>query len=165
MAQRHSNSGIFPARSDWDDTRKYGYRNRDRFSAPPSDKESFARERGYMEDWHEGPHDFAGLGPKGYRRSDERLYEEICESLTLNPRVDPTEIEVKVKDGIVTLWGTVSDRDMKRLAEDVALDIAGVLDVHNKLIVGSRYQNQGMLQARWEEEKKEVRSRSKRKSQ
>lgn len=161
MTHQHRKNGVAPATSDWDDPRHYGYRNRDRFSSPPSDKERFGRYRGYLEDWHEGPHDFSGRGPKGYRRSDERIYEEICESMTIHPRVDPTEIEVMVEDGVVTLQGTVSDRDMKRLAEDLALDIAGVVDVRNKLIVGTHFQNQGMLQARWIDQRKVDRNHGK----
>ena len=41
---------------------------------------------------------FSGRGPKGYRRSDDRVKEEVCETLSLSPRVDATEIEVDVKD-------------------------------------------------------------------
>lgn len=88
---------------------------------------------------------FSGLGPKGYRRSDERIMEEVCEALTDHPQVDPIEVEVTVEDGVVTLWGTVSTRQMKRMAEDAVLDCRGVIDVVNRLHVASRYQHEGIM--------------------
>lgn len=81
--------------------------------------------------------DFTGHGPSGYRRSDERVTEEVNDALTWDWRVDATDISVQVNDGIVTLSGNVRDRRMKRLAEDVADDIRGVEDVQNQLRVGS----------------------------
>ena len=43
--------------------------------------------------------------------------------------------EVTVKDGEVTLSGTVEDRDAKRWAEDVAEHTGGVKHVQNNLRV------------------------------
>lgn len=82
-----------------------------------------------------GSPDYSGRGPSGYRRSDERIAEEINDSLTWDRRVDATDITVEVADGIATLSGTVSDRRMKRRAEDLADDIRGIEDVHNQLRV------------------------------
>lgn len=82
-----------------------------------------------------GPH--AGRGPKGYRRADERIEEEINEALTRHEDIDASEIEVSVHDGEVTLSGTVSDRDAKRAAEDVAEACSGVKDVQNQLRVAA----------------------------
>jgi hypothetical protein len=78
---------------------------------------------------------FVGRGPKGYRRSDERIREEINEELTRNPEVDASEIEVQVQNSEVTLNGKVEDRHQKRLAEDLAERCSGVNDVHNQLKV------------------------------
>ena len=78
-------------------------------------------------------HSFRGRGPKNYRRSDERIREEVNERLTDHPRIDATDIEVQVENGEVTLDGTVADRNQKRLAEDIADDCRGVIDVHNRL--------------------------------
>jgi osmotically-inducible protein OsmY len=78
---------------------------------------------------------YAGRGPKGYKRSDERIREEVSDRLMDDPRVDASEIEVQVKDGEVTLTGTVPDRDQKRCAEDCAEGINGVADVTNHLRV------------------------------
>lgn len=77
----------------------------------------------------------SGKGPKGYRRSDERIKEEISDLLEQDHRVDASEIEVKVESGVVTLSGTVSDRRMKRLAEECIENSPGVQDVHNEIRV------------------------------
>jgi hypothetical protein len=77
---------------------------------------------------------FYGKGPKGYKRSDERIREEVCECLS-NGHIDASEIEVTVQDGEVTLSGFVMDRRSKRLAEELLDDVRGVSDVDNKLKV------------------------------
>jgi osmotically-inducible protein OsmY len=77
----------------------------------------------------------AGRGPKGYRRSDERIKEEISDLLTSHHEVDPSEVEVKVSNCEVTLTGTVSSRHEKRLIEDLASQVTGVSDVTNQLRV------------------------------
>ncbi|HXK17868.1 MAG TPA: BON domain-containing protein [Polyangiaceae bacterium] len=78
---------------------------------------------------------FAGRGPKGYVRSDERIREDVCDRLSWNDEIDATEISVRVENGEVTLEGSVETRHMKRLAADVAEDVVGVLDVHNTVRV------------------------------
>lgn len=78
---------------------------------------------------------FTGHGPRGYRRSDERIMEDVCETLTRHGEVDAREIEIEVREGVVTLTGTVHDRRMKRTAEDAIEDIPGVQDIHNQLRV------------------------------
>jgi osmotically-inducible protein OsmY len=76
---------------------------------------------------------FAGRGPKGYKRSDDRIREDVNEELTRNPDLDATDIEVKVESGEVTLSGTVDDRRAKRLAEELVERCSGVHEVHNQL--------------------------------
>ena len=78
---------------------------------------------------------FAGVGPKGWRRSDARIHEEICEALTRHPAIDPSEVEIEVKEGVVRLTGIVHDRAAKWLAEDIAEGAFGVRDVHNEIRV------------------------------
>lgn len=78
---------------------------------------------------------FAGRGPKGYRRSDERIREEICESLMQHPGIDASNFEVTVKDGIATLQGSVPDRWMKRASEWVVDGVSGVRDIRNELTI------------------------------
>jgi hypothetical protein len=80
-----------------------------------------------------GPH--AGRGPRGYHRSDERILEDICEWFTEHSRLDPTDVEVSVRGGEVVLSGTVATRGEKRLAEDIADMVFGVVEVHNRLRV------------------------------
>ena len=75
----------------------------------------------------------SGRGPRGYQRSDERVYEEVCDLLTENGDIDATNIEVRCENGEVILDGTVPDRDTKRLAEDIAESARGVRDVRNNL--------------------------------
>ena len=76
-----------------------------------------------------------GKGPKGYRRSDERLRECICERLTDDPFVDATDIDVAVADGEATLSGSVDSRQMKFTAEEIAEHVPGVTTVHNSIRV------------------------------
>ncbi len=83
---------------------------------------------------------FSGRGPKGYRRSDERILEEINERLTQDPDLDASEIEVQVTNCEVTLQGTVENRQAKRRAEDLAESISGVHDVQNQIRVKSKNQ-------------------------
>jgi osmotically-inducible protein OsmY len=78
---------------------------------------------------------YAGRGPKGYQRSDQRIEEEINDRLMADDRIDASEVQVKVKNGEVTLTGTVDDREAKRRAEDLAESVMGVEDVMNQLKV------------------------------
>ena len=79
--------------------------------------------------------DYTGRGPKDYRRSDERIREEVSDRLTDDYRVDASDITVQVKDGEVTLTGTVATREQKRRAEDLVDTTSGVRDVTNSLRV------------------------------
>ncbi|MEK0084341.1 BON domain-containing protein [Benzoatithermus flavus] len=79
--------------------------------------------------------DHRGRGPKGYRRSDQRVAEDINDRLTDDPDIDATDIEVLVKDGEVTLQGMVNSRLARRKAEDLAEDTRGVHYVQNNLRV------------------------------
>lgn len=84
----------------------------------------------------EGP--YAGVGPKGYQRSDERIFEDVCERLTRHDQIDARNMEVKVEKGEVILSGTVDSRQTKRMAEDVADQVQGVKDVRNELKIQPR---------------------------
>jgi len=81
------------------------------------------------------PRGYAGRGPKGYVRTDERIREDVCDRLSSSDEVDATDISVRVENGEVTLEGSVETRHMKRLAEDIAEDVSGVSDVHNTIRV------------------------------
>jgi osmotically-inducible protein OsmY len=81
-----------------------------------------------------GPHE--GRGPRNWRRSDERILEEISDRLTDDPKLDASEIEVAVAEGEVMLTGRVSDRAARRRAEDIAIAVRGVTHVRNDLRAG-----------------------------
>lgn len=79
----------------------------------------------------------AGKGPQGFQRSDERIKEMVHEALTDHEHLDATHIVVDVKEGEVSLSGSVEDRATKRLAEDVVMSVKGVRDVHNQIRIGT----------------------------
>jgi len=83
-----------------------------------------------------GPH--VARGPRGWRRSDARIREDVCRWMTDDPRLDAREIDVRVHDGDVTLEGRVEHRAARRLAEDIAAAVPGVRDVFNRLTRGER---------------------------
>lgn len=105
------------------------------------DESSWGMRRDYgQRDWERSSQQqsqgrFSGVAPKGYRRSDERIKEELNDALTQDPHVDASEIDVAVENGVVTLKGTVGERRMKRMAEDCAERVRGVSDVRNELRV------------------------------
>lgn len=74
-------------------------------------------------------------GPKGYTRSDDRIREDVCDLLGNLDDVDPTDVEVTVREGEVTLTGTVTERRFKHFIEDVTERVSGVTDVHNQIRV------------------------------
>jgi hypothetical protein len=76
-----------------------------------------------------------GRGPVGYTRRDELIHDDINDHLTEHSYIDATQIAVSVKDGEVTLEGSVPDRDQKFYAEEVASQVHGVKDVTNLLKV------------------------------
>ena len=70
-------------------------------------------------------------GPTNLQRTDERVRAAVSAALEIHDQVDATHIEVLVKDGEVTLSGTVTDRNQQRLAEEVVAAVSGVRDVQN----------------------------------
>lgn len=89
--------------------------------------------RFFATDEGRGPH--AGKGPKGYRRSDERIREDVCDRIATWGWVDASDVEVSVHDGEVTLTGHVRARRDKRMLEEMIEHVSGVRDVHNQLRV------------------------------
>jgi hypothetical protein len=81
------------------------------------------------------PGRYAGLSPKGYSRSDDRIQEDICDDLTRRADIDPSQLTVSVQDGEVTLAGTVEDIHARSLADEIASRCAGVKQVHNEIRV------------------------------
>jgi osmotically-inducible protein OsmY len=136
--------------------RGYGYgfgaerdtgRNAQAFDRDPEDRSWWERATDQVATWFgdEGAEqrrdadreaaDHRGRGPKGYKRSDERIREDVSDRLYDDPHVDASEIDVGVSGGEVTLSGTVDSRDARRRAEDVAERVSGVTYVQNNLRV------------------------------
>jgi hypothetical protein len=74
-----------------------------------------------------------GKGPKGYRRSDERTREDVCEAIARQGTIDASDVEVNVESSVVTLSGTVAYRQHKRALEDLVEEVLGVREVHNEI--------------------------------
>jgi osmotically-inducible protein OsmY len=98
---------------------------------------AYGRDYGPANEGRSGQGEHRGRGPRGYKRSDERIREDVNDRLTDDPLLDASGIEVGVSDGEVTLSGTVQRREDKRRAEDVAERVSGVAHVQNNLRVGS----------------------------
>jgi hypothetical protein len=93
--------------------------------------------------------DQRGRGPKGYRRSDARIQEDVSDWLTDDAWIDASDIEIRVESGEVTLAGTVNSRRARRRAEDIAERVSGVTYVQNNLRVsppGSPEESRGGAQ-------------------
>jgi osmotically-inducible protein OsmY len=107
------------------------------------DDERYARgygreERGYGRDLERrGPPqpDHRGRGPRGYKRSDQRIQEDVNDRLMDDPHLDASEIQVHVSEGEVTLTGNVGSRADRRRAEDIAESVSGVSYVMNNVRV------------------------------
>jgi len=82
--------------------------------------------------------DHRGSGPANYTRSDQRILEDVCDTITHDRMVDGRQIQVTVQDGEVTLDGTVTSRQQKRHAEDLTHDLSGVKHVQNNLRIKDR---------------------------
>jgi hypothetical protein len=76
-----------------------------------------------------------GRGPKGYTRSDDRIKEDVCERLSDDYLVDASDVTIDVRQGVVTLSGTVDSRQLKHRIEDLVETSSGVKDIENRLTV------------------------------
>lgn len=81
----------------------------------------------------EGGH--RGKGPRGYRRSDERIQEDINDRLTEDDQLDASGIDVQVQNSEVILSGSVANKADKRRAEDIAESVPGVQQIENRIHV------------------------------
>ena len=122
----------------------YGYGERPYRQQPtgyreygPRQEPPFAARNDLVEQVSDGDGEHRGRGPKNYTRSDARIAEDVNDRLTDDPRLDASEIDVRVEGGEITLTGTVTSRDDKRRAEDVAEQVSGVKHVQNNLRVQS----------------------------
>jgi hypothetical protein len=63
------------------------------------------------------------------------LQEDISERLMADGYIDASEVTVAVKEGKVTLEGTVGERRMKHRIEDLVDECMGVKDIDNRIRV------------------------------
>ncbi|HEX6509339.1 MAG TPA: BON domain-containing protein [Chloroflexota bacterium] len=68
-------------------------------------------------------------------RSDEQIQRDVLEELKWDALVQPNEIGVSVKDGVVSLTGWVDSYTKKWAAEEAALRVRGVVAVANDIEV------------------------------
>src|ERR1700726_1963976 len=68
-------------------------------------------------------------------RSDNEIKRDVEDELRWDPDIDPTDIAVAVKSGVVTLTGFVRSYAAKFAAERAAKRVAGVVGVANDLEV------------------------------
>lgn len=86
-----------------------------------------------------------GRGPKNYRRSDERIKEDVNDRLSDDYMLDASDVEVMVTNAEVLLLGTVTTRNDKRRAEDIADSVSGVSNVENRLRIKREGSSMGTL--------------------
>lgn len=97
-------------------------------------RQDFARWQDDDSSWNEErehlrPLPDAESGP----RTDERVLRDILESLAENEAIRSGEIDIVVREGEVTLTGTVVDRATRKQAESCVASVVGVRDVTNHL--------------------------------
>lgn len=124
---------------NWDSDR-YANSNRSRRDNDWWDRTKDRLSNRFNEEDNRGSRDYTnthrGKGPANYRRSEDRIREDICDRLTDDDRVDASGISVQIENEVVILSGTVGSREEKRRAEDLVESVSGVRDVENRLRVG-----------------------------
>jgi hypothetical protein len=102
---------------------------------PPADF-GVATAWGRQGGWHRaGTGSLQRRGPKGYKRSDDRIREDLCEHLMDISDIDSSDVTIEVRDGCVSLEGTVPVRSMRYEIEDIAATTLGVTEVENHIRV------------------------------
>jgi len=119
---------------------RYDIRSRSQIPSEPRYQDPVYMNREWVSGTGQPPYrgtrpSFAGRGPQGYRRPDSRIMEDINEAMTRDHDLDASGISVEAKDGEVVLTGTVSDRESKRRAEEIAESCSGVRNVQNQIRV------------------------------
>lgn len=74
--------------------------------------------------------------PRGRRRIDQRIRDELATMLTTTESLETADVEVIVHDREITLRGTVPDENQRGRIEAMAERVRGVVAVSNDLRVG-----------------------------
>lgn len=72
---------------------------------------------------------------KNYHQSDRKIKQDVCDILAQTPNADCSEIKVSVKDGVVTLSGSVDENTVKKATSETLDYVVGVNEVRNELTV------------------------------
>jgi hypothetical protein len=120
--QRHFAPGSYEGRTRGDDTG-------DRF-VPSDVRQGSAQPAHRMAGPSRHP-----IAPQHIHRTDAELYEDICEALLHRNDVDSSDVSVAVRESEVTLEGSVPERCMRYLIEDLAAGHPAVRDVDNRIKV------------------------------
>ena len=67
--------------------------------------------------------------------SDDKIYDMVRQKLANDPDVKGGSFDVTVKNGSVTMKGTVHDEHAREKAEKIARKVKGVTSVNNQLKV------------------------------
>lgn len=84
-------------------------------------------------DWNRDLPQQSAYSQKNWKISDGKLSERIKEVLLHSREVDASEVEVVVKDRVVTLKGFIASAGMRDVAIDLILSIPGIEDVFSEL--------------------------------
>ncbi len=71
--------------------------------------------------------------------NDARMEARISTTYALTPHLETYDITVAVQEGKATLTGTVSEDINKELAEQFALNVDGITEVDNQLVIDADY--------------------------
>src|SRR4051794_38554336 len=72
-----------------------------------------------------------------FRREDSDIRAAALQALMLDSLIPAEEIDVKVRDGLLTLTGTVAWQYQSDLAEDDVLPLIGIVDIENTIVVAT----------------------------
>jgi osmotically-inducible protein OsmY len=67
--------------------------------------------------------------------NDDKIYDSVRQKLANDPDVKGADLEVAVKNGVVTMKGTVGDEHAREKAEKIVKKVKGVTRVENQLKV------------------------------
>jgi hypothetical protein len=74
--------------------------------------------------------------------SDDEIYDVVLQHLREYPDVDAGWIDVSVRDGLVTLGGRVGTDSEKQVAEKVVVEVLGIQNFSNQLVVSELVRGQ-----------------------
>lgn len=76
--------------------------------------------------------------PTGHERDDSDIAESIAHVLSFNVSLPDSDVRAEVRDGVVTLHGSVDWQAQRRHVENQMAHVAGVRMIHNQIRLSSR---------------------------